>query len=461
MSATALNDARFTEATFSQPVRAYAAGPKPSIDGVDISHVAIALGRKRKRDRDAANEELTAHNLAGPPARRTSPLSANAKAIRIHGADLARARLEARYFGVIKTALDRAKQATLSRMRKVVANEVGADTAQAAVVALFRMSAGQLQVLLGQRSDTGEWALPGGHVKSGETPAEGARRELQEETGTSVTSPLLLHVTKITDDGKQVAFYTSLADPNFAPTPTTELRGFKWVEATDPPKDLPYGNSDLIPELAKAATAPQAANAVAVDWLFELEPFAEELLGALRDTHEDAVPGAASAAMNRLSPGEKFETPEGLVEKFVVQRENKLKDVPQNIYDEIKRAIEEGSAAGDSEQEIAHTIEGAFDQVYEGRARTVARTEAASAYGAAEHAAIGEAGFGFKTWVTARDDRVRDSHAEMDGETVPVDEEFSNGLDYPGDPDGEPEEVINCRCVTVAADNEDGSVDED
>lgn len=55
-----------------------------------------------------------------------------------------------------------------------------------------------------------------------------------------------------------------------------------------------------------------------------------------------------------------------------------------------------------------------------------------------------------KTWVATNDDRTRDSHAELDGETVPYDEPFSNGLMYPGDPDAdEPSEVYNCRCTMV------------
>lgn len=35
----------------------------------------------------------------------------------------------------------------------------------------------------------------------------------------------------------------------------------------------------------------------------------------------------------------------------------------------------------------------------------------------------------------------------MDGETVPIDAKFSNGLRFPRDPDGPADEVINCRCV--------------
>ena len=33
----------------------------------------------------------------------------------------------------------------------------------------------------------GEWAMPAGHVESGETPAQAALRELQEETGVSAS----------------------------------------------------------------------------------------------------------------------------------------------------------------------------------------------------------------------------------------------------------------------------------
>ena len=55
-----------------------------------------------------------------------------------------------------------------------------------------------------------------------------------------------------------------------------------------------------------------------------------------------------------------------------------------------------------------------------------------------------------RTWIATNDSRTRHSHAVLDGETRPIDTPFSNGLMYPGDPNGKPEEVWNCRC-TVAA----------
>lgn len=54
-----------------------------------------------------------------------------------------------------------------------------------------------------------------------------------------------------------------------------------------------------------------------------------------------------------------------------------------------------------------------------------------------------------KQWLAALDSRTRGSHRHLDGEMVELDAEFSNGLKYPGDPDGPASEVYNCRCTLV------------
>ena len=52
-----------------------------------------------------------------------------------------------------------------------------------------------------------------------------------------------------------------------------------------------------------------------------------------------------------------------------------------------------------------------------------------------------------KRWRTAGDNRVRDSHAKLDGVEVAIDEKFPNKMDRPKDPDGDPSEYYNCRCT--------------
>lgn len=54
-----------------------------------------------------------------------------------------------------------------------------------------------------------------------------------------------------------------------------------------------------------------------------------------------------------------------------------------------------------------------------------------------------------KAWMATLDDRTRDSHALLDGEQVELDEAFSNGLMFPGDAEGEPAEIYNCRCRMI------------
>lgn len=51
-----------------------------------------------------------------------------------------------------------------------------------------------------------------------------------------------------------------------------------------------------------------------------------------------------------------------------------------------------------------------------------------------------------KIWITAGDNRVRDSHARLDGIEISLDGTFDNGCKRPRDPSGALEEICNCRC---------------
>lgn len=54
-----------------------------------------------------------------------------------------------------------------------------------------------------------------------------------------------------------------------------------------------------------------------------------------------------------------------------------------------------------------------------------------------------------KQWDSTMDSATRESHVKVDGEIRELDEEFSNGLMFPGDPGGGAAEVINCRCALL------------
>jgi HK97 family phage portal protein len=103
------------------------------------------------------------------------------------------------------------------------------------------------------------------------------------------------------------------------------------------------------------------------------------------------------------------------------------------------------------------------------RAMVIARTEimTAASVGQAQAMKDSEKVLGplLKMWVNAGDERVRGpggiypnsdyDHRRLQGEVVPSNKKFSNGLMYPRDPSGDPGDVIQCRCRVVAVSKED------
>lgn len=122
-----------------------------------------------------------------------------------------------------------------------------------------------------------------------------------------------------------------------------------------------------------------------------------------------------------------------------------VKNVTDTTKDAIRAALSAGLEAGKSTAEIARDIadSGGFAP---SRARLIARTEStrASNGGPNETLKLHAKASGrryTKSWATAGDARVRDEHSAIEGETVGIDEKFSNGLAYPSEP--------NCRCAVI------------
>lgn len=74
-----------------------------------------------------------------------------------------------------------------------------------------------------------------------------------------------------------------------------------------------------------------------------------------------------------------------------------------------------------------------------------AGTAGAEARGFGSHDAAGASGLRKKVWRTGGKNP-RASHKAQDGETVSLDDVFSNGLRWPGDGKGEAKETANCNC---------------
>lgn len=118
----------------------------------------------------------------------------------------------------------------------------------------------------------------------------------------------------------------------------------------------------------------------------------------------------------------------------------------------VRKAIKEGKPVDAAS--VTRLTSRYADRLLAKRGQDVGRTESIISLNTSEFEAYrqaGEKGVGRirKVWRTARDSRVRDSHRAQEGETRDLMERFSNGLLYPGDPAGPPEEIINERCRLV------------
>ena len=84
------------------------------------------------------------------------------------------------------------------------------------------------------------------------------------------------------------------------------------------------------------------------------------------------------------------------------------------------------------------------------RATNIAENEANTIYNDVQFKEAKEAGNTHKTWITMRDLYVRDTHSEVDGETIPIDDLFVVGDSLMYAPrllfSGSVSEIVGCRC---------------
>jgi 8-oxo-dGTP pyrophosphatase MutT (NUDIX family) len=94
-------------------------------------------------------------------------------------------------------------------------------------------------ILWGKRRDNNLYSLPGGHINPGETPHQGASRELYEETGIKTGTEGLVYLGfKLNDQGDMIHCFRfdvksrpeSIEELTTENDPDQEFSSLKWVE---------------------------------------------------------------------------------------------------------------------------------------------------------------------------------------------------------------------------------------
>jgi len=168
---------------------------------------------------------------------------------------------------------------------------------------------------------------------------------------------------------------------------------------------------------------------------------------------------------------------ENLEEFVALWAANEVVEIVNTTKLKIRRVVMRGLQEGLNPRQIAEKIKDTIGDLpvsvrvgdrrisrvitARNRAQMIARTEVHNAqnYGN-EQAAIATGGNFLKEWVTASDDRVRDSHLAAESRYsdsgIPLADLYQVGrvkLLYPGDPNATGEnvasEIINCRCFSI------------
>ena len=120
-----------------------------------------------------------------------------------------------------------------------------------------------------------------------------------------------------------------------------------------------------------------------------------------------------------------------------------IKSIPEQFFDRVTETVTNGWVSGVRWESLVDQIQRDGD-ITENRAKLIARDQTAKMNSAFNQERQQQVGIERFEWQTSGDERVRESHAELDGQTFSWDDppEVDGEIATPGTP-------INCRCVAI------------
>jgi len=164
---------------------------------------------------------------------------------------------------------------------------------------------------------------------------------------------------------------------------------------------------------------------------------------------EEFLYESGKESLLNIAPQENFTMNADRIKDFIQKRAKFFSEsITNTTLTGLEKTLSEGISSGEGIVSLMERVESVYDDFPSYRSELIARTEAtvANNEGILESFKQSDVVNG-KEWISAEDSRVRPEHAMLDGEIRKNGETFSNGLQYPQEP--------NCRCVLGGAFIED------
>lgn len=183
------------------------------------------------------------------------------------------------------------------------------------------------------------------------------------------------------------------------------------------------------------------------------QSYEDGFIGTMYDLHGQGVPLLLPIDQEQVVQAVQLDSKisDGL---YTAMGENVSK-LKKDISSQVSRGIATGMSYQQVAQQISMRMVGTKYKTGGALARsmTIARTEGhriqCQAGMDALHKAKDKGADVVKQWDSTLDGRTRESHRAVDREIKELNEKFSNGLMFPGDPSGPAAEVCNCRCALL------------
>lgn len=139
-----------------------------------------------------------------------------------------------------------------------------------------------------------------------------------------------------------------------------------------------------------------------------------------------------------------FDTTDAIQKRIEKRAKTVGKEINDTTQKKLAKTLAEGIADGEGVGELTERVSKVYKGYPDYRSELIARTETTAANNEGFIEGYRQSGVAtHKEWIATIDDRTRHEHVELNGDIVKLDKEFSNGLQFPQEP--------NCRCVIAPA----------
>lgn len=196
------------------------------------------------------------------------------------------------------------------------------------------------------------------------------------------------------------------------------------------------------------------AGGVNIDDLFDMAYWVKEFRVEMRKVLQEILQDVGDDTFDDLGITLSFDVNNKEVRRFIENRAQRFaKLVNETTWQELRTRLGAALEEGAGIKEMIEIVREVMEIRSTTGAEVIARTEAMGAVNGGMLEAWKQSGVVVaKTWLATLDDRVRDTHREAHGQTVPIDEDFEvGGLHGPAPGQiGDPAEDCNCRCTMKA-----------